>query len=386
MTLFLNGGTVLIYLDNAATTYPKPYTVVQGTVSATKNYGGNPGRSGHTMSLRAAALVYDTRKKAAALFHAEPENVIFTSNCTHALNMAIKGAVPTGGHVILSALEHNAVLRPVYAMSQTAGVTYSFALPTATERGTVQAFERQINSKTTAVICTHASNLTGRIMPVEAIAALCASRGIPLIVDAAQSAGVLPIDVSRLGRCVVCMAGHKGLYGITGTGMMILGGGMELSTILEGGTGSVSGQLEQPDFTPDRFESGTVNTVGIMSLKKGMEFITHLGTDKIYRHEMSLCMPVFEALKRNPATIPVDPSFAFGTHAPVLSFTHNNMDSAEVGERLNRAGIAVRSGLHCAPLAHEFYHTKNGGAVRLAPSAFTSRKEIEYLIRQIKKL
>ena len=128
MTLFLNGGTVLIYLDNAATTYPKPYTVVQGIVSATKNYGGNPGRSGHTMSLRAAALVYDTRKKAAALFHAEPENVIFTSNCTHALNMAIKGAVPTGGHVILSALEHNAVLRPVYAMSQTAGVTYSLSL------------------------------------------------------------------------------------------------------------------------------------------------------------------------------------------------------------------------------------------------------------------
>lgn len=376
----------MIYLDNAATTYPKPYSVVQGVVSAVKNYGGNPGRSGHAMSLRAAALVYETRKRAAAFFGAEPENVIFTSNCTHALNMAIKGAVPPGGHVVLSALEHNAVLRPVYAMSQNAGVTYSFALPAATEQGTVQAFERQITAKTAAIICTHASNLSGRIMPIEALASLCRAKGITFIVDAAQSAGVLPIDVSRLGRCVVCMAGHKGLYGITGTGMMLLGGGVELSTIIEGGTGSVSGQLEQPDFTPDRFESGTVNTVGIMSLKKGMEFVSRLGMARIYRHEMSLCMAAFEALRCNPATAPIDPSFGFGTHAPVLSFTHNSLDSAAVGERLNRAGIAVRSGLHCAPLAHEFYHTKNGGAARLAPSAFTSKQEMEYLIRQIKKL
>lgn len=376
----------MIYLDNAATTYPKPNSVVQGIVSAVRHYGGNPGRSGHAMSLRAADMVYETRKKAAELFRAEPENIIFTGNCTHALNMAIKGAVAPGSHVIISALEHNAVLRPVYAMSQNAEVTYSFALPAVLPEDTVRAFERLITPETTAIICTHASNLSGKIMPIEALASLCEARGLAFIVDAAQSAGVLPIDVSRLGRCVVCMAGHKGLYGTTGTGMMIPGGGIELSTIMEGGTGSLSAQLEQPDFTPDRFESGTVNTVGILSLKKGMEFISRRGLEHIYRHEMALCQPVFEAILCNPRLRAVDSSFAYGTHVPVLSFTHMELGSTEVGERMDRVGIAVRSGLHCAPLAHEFYHTKESGAVRISPSAFTTKSDMDYLVRQIKKL
>ena len=376
----------MIYFDNAATTYPKPSAVVQGLAEAARNYGGNPGRSGHAMSMRAAAMVYDTRKKAAEFFDAEPENVVFTLNCTHALNMAIKGAVSPGGHVIVSCLEHNSVLRPVYALGQTSGVTYSVVAPAKTDELTVQAFEQQITPKTQAVICTHASNLTGKIMPIEKLAALCRARNLLLIVDAAQSAGILPVSVRNLGRCVVCMAGHKGLYGATGTGMMILGDGVELGTILEGGTGSVSGELEQPKFLPDRFESGTVNTVGILSLSRGMDFVKRHGISWIYRHEMASCMQVFNTLRQNPNIRILDPSFRVGGHVPVLSFVHECMDSGDVGERLNRAGIAVRSGLHCAPLAHEFYGSRETGAVRISPSVFTTARDTEALVRELKKM
>ncbi|MCI8501412.1 MAG: aminotransferase class V-fold PLP-dependent enzyme [Oscillospiraceae bacterium] len=376
----------MIYFDNAATTYPKPDSVVRGLSEAARYFGGNPGRSGHAMSMRTAAMVYDTRKKAAELFNLQAENVVFTLNCTHALNMAIKGAVRPRGHVVLSCLEHNSVLRPVYALSKTAGVSYSVVRPERTDEETVQAFERQITPQTQAIICTHASNLSGKIMPVERLSDLCRARGILLIVDAAQSAGVLPIDLKRLGRCVVCMAGHKGLYGASGTGMMLLGDGVSLSTILEGGTGSVSNQLEQPDFMPDRFESGTVNTAGIFSLSRGMDFVRRHGINWIYRHEMAACIQIFGALTRNPNLRVLDPGFRVGTHVPVISFVHNGMDSGEVGERLNRAGIAVRSGLHCAPLAHEFYHSHETGAVRISPSAFTTRQDTETLIREVKKM
>lgn len=376
----------MIYFDNAATTYPKPYSVVQGVSTAVRRFGGNPGRSGHEMSLRTASMVYDTRKKASEFFNVQPENVIFTLNCTHALNMAIKGAVKPGGHVILSCLEHNSVLRPVYAMSQTAGVAYSIVEPEPTEEQTLQAFEHQITPKTEVIICTHASNLSGKIMPIERLATLCRNRNLLLIVDAAQSAGILPINVKRMGRCVICMAGHKGLYGVTGTGMMLLGEDVELSTLLEGGTGSVSNDLEQPGFTPDRFESGTVNTVGILSLNRGMDFVKNRGINWIYRHEMAICMPIFNALKRNPHIRVLDPEFRVGSHVPVLSFVHDHMDSAEIGERLNKAGIAVRSGLHCAPLAHKFYRSHETGAVRISPSAFTNREEADALIHEINKM
>ena len=376
----------MIYFDNAATTYPKPNSVVQSLSSAARHFGGNPGRSGHEMSMRAAAMVYDTRKKAAALFNVQPENVIFTLNCTHALNMAIKGAVKPGGHVVMSCLEHNSVLRPVYALEKGAGVTSSIVEPGLTDEQVVQAFEHQITPKTEAIICTHASNLSGRIMPVERLAALCRARGLTFIVDAAQTAGVLPIDVKRLGKCIVCMAGHKGLYGVTGTGIMLLGDGVELSTLLEGGTGSISTELEQPEFMPDRFESGTVNTVGILSLNRGMDFVRKRGISWIYRHEMATCMPIFKALEHNPHIRVLDPEFRVGAHVPVISFVHNSMDSGEVGERLNRAGIAVRSGLHCAPLAHKFYRSHETGAVRISPSVFTTRQDVDALIREIKKM
>ncbi len=376
----------MIYFDNAATTYPKPQTVVKSMETAVRNFGGNPGRSGHAMSMRTATMIYNTRKKAAEFFHTQPENVIFTLNCTHALNMAIKGAVKPGGHVITSCLEHNSVLRPLYSLSQTSGVTYSIVNPAQVDELTLQAFEHQITPKTQVIVCTHASNLTGKIMPIERLANLCRDRGILLIIDAAQSAGVLPIDVQKLGRCIVCMAGHKGLYGATGTGMMILGENIELSTLLEGGTGSVSSELEQPEFLPDRFESGTLNTVGIFSLNRGMDFVRKRGLNWIYRHEMAISMQIFNSLRDHPHIRLLDSGFRVGTHVPVLSFVHEKLDSGEVGERLNQAGIAVRSGLHCAPLAHEFYGTLGTGAVRISPSVFTTDRDVKTLIRELKKL
>lgn len=277
-------------------------------------------------------------------------------------------------------------MRPVYALSKTAGVTYSVVSPAKTDELTIRAFEEQLTPKTSVIICTHASNLSGKIMPVEKLARLCTAKGILLIVDAAQTAGVLPVHVENLGRCVVCMAGHKGLYGVTGTGMMLLGKDVELNTLLEGGTGSVSNELGQPDFLPDRFESGTVNTVGILSLSKGMDFVNKRGIDRLYRHEMSLCKPVFRALQSNPNIRLLDPVFAESTHVPVLSFVHSELDSGDIGERLNKANIAVRSGLHCAPLAHELYGSHETGAVRVSPGAFSDMQSINAFIRQMNKM
>ena len=375
----------MIYFDNAATTYPKPRSVVKSLSEAADSFGGNPGRSGHTLSLRTAEMVYGVRKKAAEFFDLEPERVIFTLNCTHALNLAIKGALRPGDHVVTSCLEHNSVLRPLHTLEKR-GVEYTVVSPGAGDAATLQAFAAAVKPGTAAIVCTHGSNLTGKILPVEKIAVLCKERGLLLIVDAAQSAGLLPLSVDKLGRCVVCTAGHKGLYGVSGTGMMLLGKGVTLSTLTEGGTGSVSANLDQPDFLPDRFESGTVNTIGICSLGKGLDFVKGRGLSRIYRHEMGICLQLFRALEANKNLRVLDPSFGVGTHLPVLSFVHKRLDCGEVGARFDRAGIAVRSGLHCAPLAHRFYGTEKTGAVRLSPGAFTGKAETEALLKEIKKM
>ena len=381
-----NRVMILIYFDNAATTYPKPDAVAQAASMAVRHFGGNPGRSGHDFSMRAGNMVYKTRKKAAAFFHAETEKVIFTVNCTQALNMALKGLLKKGDHVVTSVLEHNSVYRPLYALAGERGITVSYAEPGLTEDETVEHFEQLFTPKTSVVVCTHASNVSGKIMPIQKLADLCRKKKAVLVVDAAQSAGVLPIDVSSLGKCVVCMAGHKGLYGATGTGLMILGDDVSLSTVLEGGTGSVSNEMQQPDFLPDRFESGTLNTVGIFTLSKGLDFVENRSIGRLYQHEMSLALLVADAVRQNKNLRLLDPAFGFGTHVPVVSFTHASRESTEIGEQLNRAGIAVRAGLHCAPLVHRFYGSSANGAVRLSPGAFNKKSEAEFVAKQVKML
>lgn len=377
----------MLYYDNAATTFPKPGNVLQSVISAMKDYGGNPGRGGHDMAMRVSEKIYSVRKKAADFFHSTAENVVFTSSCTTSLNTAIKGILRAGDHVIISCLEHNSVLRPVYRLFRDGKITYDIAqICEYDDEGTVAAFERLIRKNTRAIVCTHASNVSGLVMPLRALGELCEHYGLFFIADAAQTAGVLPINLESDKISILCMPGHKGLYGMTGSGLMILREGLswgEMDTLTEGGTGSFSARLEQPDFTPDRFESGTVNTAAIFSIGAGIDFINQTGMERIYRHEFSICKQVYQAFHANPAIRLCCSDYLYGKNAPIVSFQVDGMNSEELTEELNRRGFALRGGLHCSPLAHEFYGTLETGMARFAPSAFTKEEGIAQFLRNM---
>lgn len=372
------------YFDNAATTYPKPRRVLRSVEQAVTFYGGNPGRGGHKMAMRVSEKIYSVRKKAADFFHADAENVIFTSNCTMATNMALKGVLREGDHVICSCLEHNAVLRPIYKLSQTRAVEYDIAqVYEYDDDRTVASFESLIRENTRAIVCTHTSNVSGMILPIQKLGELCRRRGIIFIVDAAQSAGVLPIDMQECGINLLCMPGHKGLYGVTGSGMLILNDIDGLDTILEGGTGSLSAEVAQPDFYPDRLESGTVNTVGILSIDAGLDFIQSVGIERIYRHEFGICRKVYDRLRRNPAIELYTSDFLYGKNAPIVCFNVCGINSDVLVAELAEYGYALRGGLHCAPLAHEYYGTLDRGMARFAPSYFTHDTEVEQFLKKL---
>ncbi len=376
----------MIYFDNAATTFPKPQTILPSVRDAILRYGGNPGRSGHKISLRTAEKVYETRKKAADFFHAEPENTVFASNCTHALNMAIKGLMRGGGHAVTSCLEHNSVLRPLHALYKDGISSYSVADVMGDDDAIIAGLEREIRPNTKAIIITHASNVTGRVMPIERIAMLCRLYRLKLVVDAAQTAGVLPIDVQRTGINVLCTAGHKGLYGTTGTGLMILNDIEPLQTLIDGGTGSVSGSLDQPEFNPDRYESGTLNTCGILSLSAGLDFIRRCGMSSLYRHELSLCRELYHGLKGMQGITLYHDCPEYGRNVPIVLFNVDGLPSMVTTEQLNQAGFALRGGLHCAPLIHERLGTSAIGAVRFSPGVFNTQAEVAAFLGYLKKI
>ncbi len=376
----------MIYFDNAATTFPKPPNVLPAVRSAILRYGGNPGRSGHRISLQTAEKVYETRKKAADFFGAEVENTVFTLNCTHALNMAIKGIMKGGGHAITSCLEHNSVLRPLHALYKEGMIEYSVADVTGNEDEIIANLERELRPNTKVIVITHASNVTGKVMPIERIATLCRLHRIKLVVDAAQTAGIIPIDVKRIGINLLCAAGHKGLYGTTGTGVMILNDTEPLKTLMEGGTGSASGSLDQPEFHPDRYESGTVNTCGILALSAGLDFVKKYGVDRLYRHELGLCQYLLRRLKGMEGITLYQDDLVYGKNVPIVLFNVAGLTSMMTTEQLNKAGFAVRGGLHCAPLVHQKLGTEELGAVRFSPSAFNSYAEIELFIDNLKKI
>ena len=378
----------MIYLDNAATTFPKPPAVTKAVENALRIYGANPGRSGHEMTLKTSEEIYKCRKKAAAMFGADSaQDVVFTLNCTHALNLAIKGIVKPGCHVVTSNLEHNSVIRPLYALKQQGKLNFDVAnVVPGDDKATVEAFRQLIRPNTSLIVCTHVSNVFGVILPVREIGQLAASYGITFIVDAAQSAGVLPINIQQMNIDYLCMPGHKGLYGPMGTGMLITTKGDVLATLMEGGTGSVSQQLEQPDFLPDRLESGTINTPGVIGLSAGIDFVRQKGEEKLYYHELSLTQYLYDNIKKigNVQLYmprPVSPHFA-----PVLSFNIKGAASGDIGEALAKQGVAVRTGLHCAPLAHNAFGTIQDGTVRLCPGAFTTRQEIDKAVFYIIKI
>lgn len=373
----------MIYLDNAATTYPKPTSVISKNSFALVNYGANPGRSGHKLSMETAEAVYNARTQIADFFGAVPENVCFMLNCTEALNTAIKGIAVSGCHFITSDLEHNAVLRPLTAISKNDGISFSVARVSENDNETVMNFTRLIRPETKAIICTAASNVTGRILPYKRLAAICAQKGICFILDSAQGAGVLPISLSD-GINIICAAGHKGLYGPMGTGLMITDGKFRLKTLIEGGTGSASKDPEQPEFLPDRFESGTINTAGAIALGEGVAFVEQKGINVIREHEWQLCAYAYNQLKKNRKII-LYGSFS-RRYAPLFSFNIAGKDSDETAARLSDAGVYLRGGFHCAYLAHRKLGTLDIGTVRFAPSVFTTKYEVNSFIRAVNKI
>lgn len=374
----------MIYFDNAATTYPKPQQVYRAWNHAIGAYGANPGRSGHAMSVKTSSAVFESRAACAEFFGADPENTCFTLNCTHALNFAIKGLARRGVHYVISDLEHNAVIRPVHAAAHEYGGSYTLFEVTSNPEQTVQNAERAIRRGTAALICTAASNVTGRILPLKELAELCERKNVCFIVDAAQGGGVLPLSIKG-GINIICASGHKGLYGPMGTGLMITDGTYDLNALIEGGTGSASESLEQPEFLPDRFESGTINTPGVIALGAGVNFVKSKGIGTVYRHEMRLCRQFYEGAQRlNNIVLYED--IKEGTHAPVVAFNIKGHSAADAAQLLGDAGFYLRGGLHCAPLAHKKLGTlDDGGTLRLAPSVFSSQEDINKLLRFLSK-
>lgn len=368
----------MINFDNSAASFPKPPAVKAAMDSALTRYGGNPGRGGHRLSVETAEKVFAVRQKAADFFGAETENTVFTANCTAALNMAIKGIMQYGGHIIISDHEHNAVFRPVWALAKNRGVTFSVAKLYDDDEATLDGIRRLIRSDTKCVCITAASNVTGRITPYRQIAEICRSYGICFISDAAQAAGLLDITLAD-GFDILCTAGQKALYGPSGTGLLISSGRFELSTIIEGGTGTASADPEQPREMPERLESGTVNTAGILGLGAGIDFVRSKTPAQIAAHELALCERLESVLGETDGVYLYSPP----KRVPIVSFNIAGFDSQAVSARLSEKGFALRGGLHCAALAHRAIGTGEGGTVRFSPGAFSTEKQTDALIRAV---
>lgn len=372
----------MINFDNSATTFPMPEAVAKAVYTAIKRYGGNAGRSGHSLSIMTAGKVFEVREALSQLFDAKPENVVFTLNCTHALNLAIKGTLKAGDHCIISSLEHNSVSRPVYAMSRRSGVTFSVLEVIDDDEQTLDRLKRLIRDNTKAIAMTICSNVTGKILPYKLIGELCRRRGIVYIADAAQAAGVIPLSMSD-GFDFLCMSGHKGLYGPTGTGVLISSERFPLSTIIEGGTGTTSLELEQTGGLPEQLESGTLNSVGIIGLGAGINFVKEKGMQKIYDHEMRLTNAFFQGLAEMKDITVLRGS---GNYSAVVSFNKNGFHSDELAEYLSDRGIFLRGGYHCSALAHKYLKTEKTGAVRFSPSVMNTKDDVKKLLFELRRI
>lgn len=372
----------MIYFDSAATTFQKPPAVAAAVEDALRTMS-SPGRGGYPAAMRAADTAFVCRNELAELYHVgSPEQVVFTLNATHALNLAIKSLVPPGGKAVVSGYEHNAVTRPLAALGAQIDVA---AGPLFQPAAVTEAFDRMVTPDTDAVICNHISNVFGFVQPVEDIAALCRQRGVPLIVDASQSAGILPLDMTALGAAFVAMPGHKGLYGPQGTGVLLCGEGQKTATLLEGGTGSQSIQQSMPDFLPDRLEAGTHNMPGIAGLLAGVRFVRRQGLEAICRKERRLAQLAAEGLRTIPG-VHVWATPDLTAQAGVVSFTADGWDVEELAGALGEREIAVRAGLHCAPLAHRTVGTLESGTVRLSFSAMNTPAEVCRFLAILRKL
>lgn len=370
---------MIINFDNAATTYPKPMSVRRAVAGAVERFGGNSGRGGHALAMRTSHALYSSRETAADFFGAEPENVVFTMNCTYALNMAIRGVMSGGGHLIISSMEHNSAARPAADLEAQGRISLSVARVYPDDIKTVKSFRELIRSDTKAIVCNLASNVTGQLLPWREIAKLCRARNICFIADGAQACGIVPVKLSD-GINILCTAGHKGLYGITGTGLLVTDGKYRITPIIWGGTGSASLSLRQPDTLPDSLESGTPCIIGAMSVKAGIEFINRTGMRNIHDHEEKLCRRFAEELgKYRNITVYRDPQ---SSYVPIVAFNAEGIPSEALADELGRRGFCLRAGYHCAALAHKTLGTEKG-ALRFAPSVFSREKDTVSLAKTI---
>lgn len=365
----------MIYLDNAATSMPKPAGVYRA-VSRAMRQCASVGRSGHEPARLAAKEAFGCRALASALFDALPDQVVFTMNTTHGMNIAISSLVQPGDRVVISGFEHHAVTRPLY--HRRANVTVA-GTRLFDQADTLTAFDRAITEETKAVICTHVSNVFGYVLPLEDIASLCREREVPLIVDAAQSAGVLPISMKQLGAAFIAMPGHKGLYGPQGTGLLLCG--RQPEPLMQGGTGSQSQLWQMPEFLPDRVEVGTHNVPGIAGLAQGLKFVQDVGLDTIFAKEEKLTKLALEQMREFKG-LEVSSGEA---QSGVISF-RGTVDCELAAHRLAQIGVAVRAGLHCAPLAHRSAGTLQTGTIRLSFSFFNKESDVEELIFGLRKI
>ncbi len=374
-----------IYLDNAATTMKKPDCVIDAVVSAMRHMG-NSGRGAHEASLDASRVIFETRERLSSMFHlGNPKQVAFTCNSTEALNTAIFGLFGPGDHIISTVMEHNSVLRPLYRLEkQGASVTF---LP-CDELGRLRTdlLSSALRTETKGVVCTHASNLTGNANDLEFIGKFCREHGLLFVVDASQTAGVLPIDMEKMNIDVLCFTGHKGLYGPQGTGGICVREGVAVAPLKSGGSGVQTYLKEHPHEMPTALEAGTLNGHGIAGLHAALGFLMETGTDAVHEKEVRLMRRFYDGIKDIPG-VKIYGDFSTDHRAAVIAINIRDYDSSEVSDELSFTyGISTRPGAHCAPLMHESMGTVEQGMVRFSISWFNTEEEIDEAIRAVREI
>lgn len=369
----------MIYLDNAATTFPKPNEVYTEVDNCLRTYCANPGRGSHNMSIKCEMKILSCRDLLATLFNiSDPLRIIFTSNTTDSLNIAIKGLLKPGDHVITTMIEHNSVLRPLHSLKKD---NIEITTIPVDLKGylNLKDIQNSIKSNTKALIVNHGSNVLGTIQDIVSIGELAKKFGLVFIVDAAQTAGYSDIDVKKMNIDLLAFPGHKSLLGLQGTGGLFISENINLSSLKEGGTGSNSNSVIHPDFCPDKFESGTLNTPGIVALSEGVKFILSKGINNIRNHEINLMEYLTSELKKLPY-IKIYGETEPSIKTPVLSFNMDRFDSSDIGKILSKKEIFLRTGYHCTPLIHKIIGTEFKGTVRISPGYFNTFYDIETLI------